>query len=418
MSSEHRYIKLKEVADIIMGQSPEGEHCNKDGVGMPLLNGPTEFGQRFPIPVQFTTTPKRIAQKDELLFCVRGSTTGRMNWADQEYAIGRGIAAIHAKDMRSRYYVKAFIDYKLNELLNIATGSTFPNVSKPMIENLTVTRVSLEEQRNIASIYSSLDDKIELNNRMNKVLEQIAQAIFKQWFVDFEFPNEHGEPYKSSGGEMEWCTELGKEIPKSWRIKHLKELSDLITKGTTPTTLGRSFTSKGINFIKAESITNAHNFDTNKFAFIDEETHLNLKRSIIKEGDILFTIAGTLGRYAIATNDILPANTNQAVAIIRANSSIINPYFILCYFLSGEHQSFYSARTQQAVQANLSLTTIGELPLVIPPERVLIVFYRIIKEIFVKIDNTVKQNNKLSELRDTLLPKLMSGEIDVSNVEL
>src|SRR5690606_11171786 len=88
---------LREIANIVMGQSPAGDTCNSHGVGIPLLNGPTEFGSHHPLPVQHTTAPNRFAEAGDLLFCVRGSTTGRMNWADQRYAIGRGIAAIHHK---------------------------------------------------------------------------------------------------------------------------------------------------------------------------------------------------------------------------------------------------------------------------------------------------------------------------------
>lgn len=101
----------------------------------------------------------------------------------------------------------------------------------------------------------------------------------------------------------------------------LQELCKVVTKGTTPTTLGKSFTSSGINFIKAESILDNHSIDSSKFAFIDEETNALLKRSVIKANDIVFTIAGTLGRFAMVDNSVLPANTNQAVAIIRPNEN-------------------------------------------------------------------------------------------------
>src|SRR5437764_11087165 len=93
--------RLAEIATITMGQSPQGETCNFSGEGLALLNGPTEFGPYHPIPAQFTTDARKLARADDLLFCVRGSTTGRMNWADQDYAIGRGIAAIRHKSNRS-----------------------------------------------------------------------------------------------------------------------------------------------------------------------------------------------------------------------------------------------------------------------------------------------------------------------------
>ena len=122
--------KLTDIAQIVMGQSPEGETCNITGQGLPLLNGPTEFGIKYPNPVQYTLDPRKISEVNDILFCVRGSTTGKMNWADQKYAIGRGLAAIrHKNGNEYQSYLKAFLDYNLPNLLQCATGSTFPNVS-------------------------------------------------------------------------------------------------------------------------------------------------------------------------------------------------------------------------------------------------------------------------------------------------
>lgn len=123
-----------------MGQSPEGDDCNNDGVGEPLLNGPTEFGFYSPTPVQWTTNGKKYCSEGDLLFCVRGSTTGRMNWANQSYVIGRGLAAIrYKKDSGLNWFIKAMIGHNLKEILAAATGSTFPNIGKDLLNNFLVT---------------------------------------------------------------------------------------------------------------------------------------------------------------------------------------------------------------------------------------------------------------------------------------
>ena len=96
-----KILKLQNIAEIVMGQSPESEFVSSEKIGLPLLNGPAEFTDRYPVPVQFTSLGKRIAEEKDILFCVRGSTTGRMNIADQKYAIGRGLAAIRHKKIRS-----------------------------------------------------------------------------------------------------------------------------------------------------------------------------------------------------------------------------------------------------------------------------------------------------------------------------
>ncbi|MEQ1560908.1 MAG: restriction endonuclease subunit S [Methyloglobulus sp.] len=161
--SEWREGTLAEIATIIMGQSPEGESCNANGNGSPLLNGPTEFGVKYPVPVQFTVDPKKFSEPNDILFCVRGSTTGRTNWADQIYALGRGLASIrHKEGQEFRYFVRGIIDFNLPLLLASATGSTFPNVSRNQLEELEISIPPLREQKTIAAVLSSLDDKIDL----------------------------------------------------------------------------------------------------------------------------------------------------------------------------------------------------------------------------------------------------------------
>ena len=200
--------------------------------------------------------------------------------------------------------------------------------------------------------------------------------------------------------------------------KTLSELCNVVTKGTTPTTLGKSFVESGINFIKAESILDDHSIDKSKFAFIDEETNTLLKRSVIHAGDVVFTIAGTLGRFALIDDNILPANTNQAVAIIRVDAKKILPEYIYTCFIGGWHTDYYTKRVQQAVQANLSLTTIKSLPIPVLDKGEMDEYLRLILPIIKAIKGNEAQNENLAMLRDNLLPKLMSGEIDVSDIQL
>ena len=198
----------------------------------------------------------------------------------------------------------------------------------------------------------------------------------------------------------------------------LSELCLTVTKGTTPTTLGKTFVHEGINFIKAESILDTHVIDRNKFSFIDSETNDLLKRSIIKAGDIVFTIAGTLGRFALVDDDVLPANTNQAVAIIRANQKKVSPEYLYSFFVGNWHNDYYTKRIQQAVQANLSLGTIKSLPIPVLPPPMMKKYMDVITPLITMTKANDKEISKLALLRDTLLPKLISGELDVSTLDL
>lgn len=183
--------------------------------------------------------------------------------------------------------------------------------------------------------------------------------------------------------------------------RQLKEMCSLITKGTTPTTLGKKFVSTGISFIKAESILENHIIDDNKISFIDNDTHELLKRSQMQEYDILLSIAGTIGRFSFISQDYIPANTNQAVSIIRPNN-IMDFIHIYSYFCSEKQNIYFNEQTIQGVQANISLATVGNTP--IP----LLMDNKILEEnllIFDKLMLAVNENKKLNKLKQLYLKK-------------
>lgn len=280
-----------------------------------------------------------------------------------------------------------------NKILSFANQTGVPALAQPL-KNFRKIRVNLpdiETQKRIVSVLSSLDDKIELNNKINANLERQAQALFKAWFVDFE-------PF---GGKM----------PEDWQEIPLEKLCEVVTKGTTPTTLGKPFTEQGVNFIKGESIQENHTFDLQKMSHISDETNQLLKRSIIYSDDILFTIAGTLGRFAMVDEDLLPANTNQAVCIIRSSSERVSPIFLYSFFIGNWHNEFYAKRVQQAVQQNLSLGTIKSLPILIPPSKELGVYCDLLGPILKQVKQNEIENRRLTMLRNVLLPRLMSGKV-------
>ena len=301
------------------------------------------------------------------------------------------------------YYLKSSVGQ--TEIMQRTVGAVQAKLPIKNIQDIDVWFPPKETQTQIASVLSYIDDKIEHNNKINANLQQQAQAIFKSWFVDFE-PFQDGEFVES---------ELG-PIPKGWKVISLENVCSVITKGTTPTTLKRRFTDCGINYIKAESISNAHFIDKNKIAYIDQETHELLSRSKIQENDILFTIAGTLGRFCMVDKENVPANTNQAVAIIRADISKIHPCVLYSYFLGDWHTEYCHTRVQQAVQANLSLGTLKNMQIPYPDEVTMEKYRSIVEPLIAEVQRTNRENVALENLRNALIPKLMNGEIDVEGV--
>lgn len=266
---------------------------------------------------------------------------------------------------------------------------------------------NIEIQREIVAEYNTITNRIALNEQLNQKLEETAQALYKHWFVDFEFPNEEGKPYKSSGGAMVYNEELDKEIPEEWDVRNLRDLSELITKGTTPQRMYSNFIKGKIPYIKAQSIGLNHFINPLKTNFIDIEDHTKeLKRSIIVEDDLLFTITGTLGEFAIVDNEIKEANTNQNVAIIRLKEKKIYTRFIMFLFIGNWHREFLLENTQEAVQANLNLTMIGNMEIILPSQQSLEKLIKIIDILINQKYNLHKQNIRLLLLEQLILSKM------------
>ncbi len=238
----------------------------------------------------------------------------------------------------------------------------------------------LTEQQRIVNAYNTVERRIRILQQINEKLEETVQNIFMHTFIDDIRNNK-------------------KEIP-------LNDLCLTVTKGTTPTTLGYDFTVEGINFLKGESITNSHFFDLSKFDHIDEETNKALKRSIIQENDILFSMAGTIGKFAIADKMILPANTNQAVCIIRCNSKLINPLYVYSFLIGNWHIEYYTRRIQEAVQANLSLENIKSLPIILLDDKERKNYEKKIFPLFERILNNNKEIIKLQNLKQLIISRI------------
>jgi type I restriction enzyme S subunit len=147
---------LSDLADIVMGQSPPGASYNDFGDGTPLLNGPTEFGSLFPIAVQWTTTPTRMSQQGDILFCVRGATAGRMNWSDREYCLGRGLAAIRTEPGRRAFLYRVLESY-YPRFQAAGVGSTFINISKKDLLNVPIPVASSERVAQFGELQEKVD---------------------------------------------------------------------------------------------------------------------------------------------------------------------------------------------------------------------------------------------------------------------
>lgn len=315
-----------------------------------------------------------------------------------------------------------------------AHGATMPNLNTSILSALPFVVPPVDEQRAIAHILGTLDDKIELNRRMNETLEAIARAVFKSWFVDFDpvRAKASGEPPESICRRLRLTpdllalfpdrlvdSELG-EIPEGWEVKPLVNLSEKISKGTTPTKqdIASATDVPCIPFIKVKDINDRGEVMQDGLELIPESVHKGaLKRSILEAGDILFSIAGTIGRIAVVEPDLANSNTNQAVAFVRLKDNAAHLGLCLQHLQSDRIQEAATASVVQAVQANVSLASLGAFKIVVPEAGVLELWNQTFGGLFRKTRICAAESRTLAAFRDTLLPKLLSGELRAPDAE-
>jgi len=306
-----------------------------------------------------------------------------------------------------KFYLKwAYYKLLTLDINSMDSGSAIPSTSRSDFYALSVALPSLLEQKNIIDILSCLDNKIEISNRINKNLEEMAQAIFKHWFVDFEFPDENGNPYKSSGGEMVE-SELG-EIPNGWEVGILKDSVILIdNRGKTPT-----LSSKNTNFpiidVKALS-GNSRIIDYNNCTkFVEEDTYNNwFRNGHPQQDDILISTVGSLAEMKIFYEN--KGCIAQNVVGFRSNG--LSSLYLYQY-LHNIRQDLILYNIG-SVQPSIKVTHIIKHKILLPNYNTLKLFESIIDFISNKILLNSKEIQTLTKIRDSLLPKLMSGEIRI-----
>lgn len=348
-------------------------------------------------------------EENDILFSMAGMVLGKVGIVRKEHLPANTNQALAIIRLKKELALPEFVAYFMRQesffdYVNQSTGqSAQPNINLEQIGNLDIALPSFDTQKRIVNILSALDNKIELNHQINATLEALAQAIFKEWFMDFNFLDKRGEMVKS---------ELG-FIPSGWRVAKLGELCEKITKGTTPTTLGDKFVEQGVAFLRAECIQDELEIDSSKVLFITNETHKKLKRSQLAENDILITIAGSIGRVGIVTNGILPANINQAIGIIRVDPTRVPVTYIFYYLKQQRVRDELLSGITQSVQANISLNDLYNLNILVPPPDLSSRYNTIAVEIRRSIENLTTESVTLASLRDLLLPRFMNGEIEV-----
>jgi type I restriction enzyme, S subunit len=390
-----------EIKEYILGDIAEfeyGKMPNKKHLGEGIY--PTFSGYKY----QYLY-PEYNCEIGDIIVVARGvGGTGDVKIVSKKsYLTNLSIKISLNKDIIDNKYFYYF--HSLSSLRYLDSGSAQSQITINDLQKIKISLPSLPTQTAIASILSSLDDKIELNNAINKNLEDLAQALFKHWFVDFEFPNEHGEPYKSSGGEMEE-SELG-EIPKGWRVESFGNIVK-ITSGGTPSRSNPEYYEDGkILWVKSKELNNSLIFDTEEK--INELGLKNSSAKIVPSYSVLIAMYGaTVGQFGLIVEE---ATCNQAICAVIPNDII--PYSFN-YLFFGNYRKDFSNMAVGSAQQNISQDLIKNIKVAVPPNILLTKFHQIVDFQLKLIEHNCREKYQLSILRDTLLPKLISGELKIN----
>jgi type I restriction enzyme, S subunit len=253
---------LNNVAEIIMGQSPVGKSYNRNENGTPLINGPTEFTERYPIKIQWTTEPTKFSKKGDILICVRGSSTGRINISNDEYCIGRGVAAIRAKGNNDHIYLEYQIRNAVKYILSLTTGSTFPNIDGNTLKNIYIPIPPKAEQTAIATALSDVDALIQSLEKLIAKKRLIKQGAMQ-------------ELLKPKEG---WVVKKLGEIGKCYRGVSYNPEYDLFQQDTVNT----------IRLFRANNVQESY-IDYNNIQYVDESRVSEFQKMI--ENDILICMS-------------------------------------------------------------------------------------------------------------------------------
>ena len=404
MEEWKEYVLSELIDEISMG--PFGSNikveCFTDS-GVPVLNGSNLVGLKlnedkfnYVTEEKAASLGKANAYRNDIVITHRG-TLGQIVYIPQNskydhYVISQSQFRIRCNQKVLPEYLVYYFHTRIgqHQLLSNASQVGVPALARPTttFQKLRVVLPPLPTQQKIATILSSLDDKIELNNKINTNLEQQTQALFKNWFVDFE-------PF---GGKM----------PEGWKVGKLSEIGTIVG-GSTPSKAKKEYyTNKGIAWITPKDLSN----DKSKFISHGEIdiTELGFKNSSaikMPKGTVLYSSRAPIGYIAISKNEV---TTNQGFKSVIPNVNVGNGY--IYYFLKSNYELIDSLASGSTFK-EISGSAMKNIPVLVPDEQTLLDFQSFCFGIFDKQEKLEEENRKLASLRESLLPKLMNGEIGV-----
>lgn len=425
-NNNYRQTETAEISNVLLQ-----DYCDVIQYGYTQSASDKEVGPKFlritdiqNNPINWSEVPYcKISENDQKKYLLE---TGDIVIARTGASTGTN-AIYDSKKMPESVFASYLIRLKLNEefdplyvyyflqspfykehIAGILGGSAQPNANAQQLTNVLITKLDPDYQRQIATILSSLDDKIELNRKMNKTLEEMGKTLFKRWFVDFEFPNGNGKPYKSGGGEMVE-SELGL-IPEGWKIAKIKDFGGIVC-GKTPPKSNHDFFGGDIPFIKIPDMHGKMFVNTTEDT-LTKSGAVYQKSKTLPKGSICVSCIATVGLVCITVQE---SQTNQQINSIIPGKRQSTGY--LYFLLSNMTKQLQDYASGGSATLNLNTRSFSSIPIVSPDDMLLVKFHQAVEPVLKQIMQKTIENEELSTLRDYLLPRLMSGKLRVTDKE-
>lgn len=403
---EWKEVTLGEIGTIVGGATPSTKNTSFYDGNIPWLT-PKDLsvnsnkyifrGERNITEAGFKSCSCKMLPKGSVLFSSR-APIGYVAIAANDMCTNQGFKSVIPNEETDSEFLYYLLKYNKDNIASQGSGTTFAEVSgKTMKDIEVVVPKEKEDQRRIASILSSLDRKIELNNKINADLEEMAQAIFKNWFVDFE-------PFK--GGKFV-DSELGM-IPEGWKVGRADDFYQINIGKTPPRKENKWFSTNPADkiWVSIANMGNSGIFISDSSEYLTKEAVDRHNIIMVPRNTILLSFKLTVGRVAIADKEL---TTNEAIARFILSDDKYMEYLYL-YLKNFDYNSLGST---SSIATAVNSKTIKGMQMLQPSDKIIDAFHIQVNPIFEKIRSLTKENSRLSLLRDTLLPRLMSGELEV-----
>jgi type I restriction enzyme S subunit len=393
-------VKLsdKKLAEIIMGQSPPSSTYNKEGEGLPFLQGKMEFGEVYPSPIVHCSQPMKIAEPNDILVSVR-APVGDANVAPYKLCIGRGLAAIRFNLNRANHWFYFYYFQKIKNFLeNLGKGSTFKAITKEDLENLKVPYPSFFEQQRIAEILSTVDKAIQKTDEVVAKTERLKKGLMQTLLT------------RGIGHKEFKDTEIGR-IPKDWGVVKINKLFDLY-KGTTPSTKIKDYWKGTIPFVTPTDITKIN--DSNEMYLKTTENYITEKGleskglKLVPKDSLLFTSRATIGCLVINKTEVV---INQGIISLIPKDVNIDVTFF--YYFLQKLKNLFENLAGGSTYKEISMSTFSNVIVPLPPYQE----QKRIAEILLTFDKKLKiernEKAKLESIKLGLMDLLLTGKIRI-----